>query len=356
MDVNKALITKWAWRFKSEPRSSWRRIIEAIHGGRGRWSFLPVNNGLVGCWKNIVSLVGSLKLDGKDIHNLIRGKVGNGADICFWSDLWYGDSILMQRWPKLYLLENQKRCVIRDRITLKNGEVCFDDKWRSGLTSVEEISEYRDLLEMLPKCAFSGGKDTWCWETEKNNIFSVKDVKRILRKDRDVKRNSDMVWTGWVPLKVNIHVWRLEMDRLPTKLALRSRNINVGNEFCAFCQSEEESALHLFTGCILTIGIWHFIERWCHLDPIFLLGIKDILKLPDSIHDCKWKKIIRGIVMTACWVIWKTRNKAIFEEVQPRVCDMIACIKSCSYLWFRSRSKIRDISWQNWCRYLLYML
>ncbi|XP_022024592.1 uncharacterized protein LOC110924925 [Helianthus annuus] len=233
----------------------------------------------------------------------------------------------------------------------------FVDNWRCGLSTVEELSEYRGLQEMIPKCSFSGGKDSWVWNADSSNSFSVQNVKKILMNDRNVRRVHNMVWTGWVPLKVNIHAWRLDMDRLSTKINLRRRNINVGDGSCVLCQSVEESALHLFTGCIVSSGVWQGIEKWRCLGPIFLFDIKDIFSLPSTIPGTNTKKkIIRRIVMTTCWVIWKSRNKAVFEDAKPLVCDMIACIKSWSYLWFRSRSKVDNISWKDWCRYPMYML
>ncbi|KAF5798708.1 hypothetical protein HanRHA438_Chr07g0306431 [Helianthus annuus] len=108
-DVNIALITKLAWRFKRDPHSSWRRTIEAIHGGKGRWRFFPINNSQPGCWKSMITLVGNLKLGGKEIHNIIRGSVGSGTEVSFWHDIWYGMTNLCQRWPCLFSLEKKQK-------------------------------------------------------------------------------------------------------------------------------------------------------------------------------------------------------------------------------------------------------
>ncbi|PWA37728.1 RNA-directed DNA polymerase, eukaryota, Reverse transcriptase zinc-binding domain protein [Artemisia annua] len=35
-DVNLALVAKWAWRFTVEKDALWRKVVEAIHGGRGQ--------------------------------------------------------------------------------------------------------------------------------------------------------------------------------------------------------------------------------------------------------------------------------------------------------------------------------
>ena len=55
-DVNTALLTKWTWRFKNDLDGMWRRVIESIHWGRGRWTFLSVNNSYSGCCEVIYGM------------------------------------------------------------------------------------------------------------------------------------------------------------------------------------------------------------------------------------------------------------------------------------------------------------
>lgn len=68
-----------------------------------------------------------------------------------------------------------------------------------------------------------------------------------------------VVWNLKVPKKVQYFVWRLVMDRLPTKLNLRRRNIQLHEMQyqCPWCNDEEESSsmcsLHL--GQQLPFGI-----------------------------------------------------------------------------------------------------
>ncbi|KAI7735699.1 hypothetical protein M8C21_032259 [Ambrosia artemisiifolia] len=84
---------------------------------------------------------------------------------------------------------------------MENGVMRFVDKWKSGLSTFEEISEFRDLMEMVSKCKLSEAKDSWRWDSGNNNEFFVKRVKQSLCKDRDLSREFDTVWTGWIPLK-----------------------------------------------------------------------------------------------------------------------------------------------------------
>ena len=115
-DVNMALMAKWAWRFTVEKNSFWRKVIEAIHGGRGNWCFLPLNKSITGCWKTIAAFLRNVTIQGKKFHQLIRAVVGNGEEVCFWTDHWFGSVVLKDRWLCLYKLERKKKCNIKDRI------------------------------------------------------------------------------------------------------------------------------------------------------------------------------------------------------------------------------------------------
>ena len=117
------MLTKWAWRFKTQQGSLWRNVIEAIHGGKNKWIFLPVTRNLTGCWKSLVVALDQIQINGKQVSWFFKGKLGNGDYLCFWKDRWLGEKLLMDRWPKLFLLENKKNCSISDRLK-RTGPVC----------------------------------------------------------------------------------------------------------------------------------------------------------------------------------------------------------------------------------------
>ncbi|KAJ0910951.1 putative RNA-directed DNA polymerase [Helianthus annuus] len=92
-DVNFALLAKWAWRFKTQKDCVWRKVVEMVHGGRGRWDFLPLNRRFNGCWNSIVKVLAKRSFKGKSFNSFIRAKIGNGLSVNFWSDLWVGTTV-----------------------------------------------------------------------------------------------------------------------------------------------------------------------------------------------------------------------------------------------------------------------
>ena len=210
---------------------------------------------------------------------------------------------------------------------------------------------------MLSNVRLSESNDRWTWDAEGTGCFSVANVKRLLRSDRDTYRRHVMKWESWIPLKVNLLAWRLEMDRLPTRVALVRRCIDVQDVSCPLCQSVEESSKHVFSGCCFTFGVWSIIGKWCKIDPIFAFDIEDLLLLHQNAAESKWaKKIIRGIVMISCWAIWNERNKKVFQGENPSVVKVVATVKSLSFLWLKSRARFNSLHWKDWVCSPLYML
>ncbi|XP_035838660.1 uncharacterized protein LOC118486379 [Helianthus annuus] len=134
------------------------------------------------------------------------------------------------------------------------------------------------------------------------------------------------------------------MDRIPTKAALIRRRINIQDETCSLCGNGEEDVMHLFTGCGFALGVWDAVGCWCKIMPIFAFDFRDLLGVQDQVAGCKWaKKVVRGIVMITCWVIWRSRNAKVFQGTCSKVVDVVALVKSWSILWLKNRSKFSGL-------------
>lgn len=63
-------------------------------------------------------MVKSIKLKGVDLLSLCRRKLGNGETVSFWDDCWCGDQSLKSKFPRIYLLDNDKGCNVANRLSL----------------------------------------------------------------------------------------------------------------------------------------------------------------------------------------------------------------------------------------------
>lgn len=270
--------------------------------------------------------------------------------------MWFGETVLKIRWPRLYKLEKDKRCRIMDRIGRDNNGLRFVENWYRYPNTVEEISEYQDLERMLLICKLSDSDDSWSWGSEAKERFTVARCKQLLAEDNNGYADVKFKWEAWVPLKVNICAWRASLDRLPTREALLQRRFNIPDSDCPMCNCSVEDLNHCFVGCGFAYSVWCGIIKWCRLDPFFAYEYEDLIMLYKNMHGGKWrKKIIRGIVLIGSWALWNARNAKVFQHKEVKVMEVVAEVKSKAFLWLKNRSKFNSIVWKDWATYPLYM-
>ena len=103
-------------------------MVKAIHGDEAGIDLSGCNT--VGVWAGIVGSINHLHSSGIVPLNSIRFKVGDGSSIRFWKDTWLGDAPLYIRYNRLFHLDNNKDCFIRQRIN--NGS--WDWNWSRPIT------------------------------------------------------------------------------------------------------------------------------------------------------------------------------------------------------------------------------
>ncbi|KAJ0589942.1 putative reverse transcriptase zinc-binding domain-containing protein [Helianthus annuus] len=201
------------------------------------------------------------------------------------------------------------------------------------------------------------GMNRWSWGDKDTKPMTVARVKEWIRAGTEVRRQQMMTWETWIPIKVNLFIWRAEMGCISTREELCRRHINLQDTSCSICGSGDENVMHLFTGCIFALGVWLAVGRWCRMGLIMAFDFKDLLSAHEQVNGGKWaRKVVRGIIYISCWVIWKLRNAKVFNNSDPKVVEAVALIKSWSFLWLKNRSKFDSLVWKEWSRNPLYML
>ncbi|GJZ48929.1 hypothetical protein Tco_0603119 [Tanacetum coccineum] len=104
----------------------------AIHG-EDRKNSSGFKVGYKSIWRSILQEVETLNIKGIHSNNFMQKKLGNGADTYFWEDLWHGDMILKQRYPRLYALEVKKTVDVASKLSQENLTWSFRRAPRSGV-------------------------------------------------------------------------------------------------------------------------------------------------------------------------------------------------------------------------------
>nr|GEY94089.1 RNA-directed DNA polymerase, eukaryota [Tanacetum cinerariifolium] len=188
----------------------------------------PMCNSMV---ESIIQEAGVLKSQGIDILSFIKPKCGDGTNTSFWNDAWKGDVAFKDLMPRLYMLENMK-----------------------------------DVQEKIEGCILSNTQDRWTWSLEGSGDFFVSSVRKVIDAVYLPRGSVKTKWIKEVPLKVNIHAWKVTNDYLPTRFNLSRRGMDIETIVCPMCNSMVESSRHLFFSCEFSNQIMRKIMRWWELD------------------------------------------------------------------------------------------
>ncbi|GKB27724.1 hypothetical protein Tco_0867125 [Tanacetum coccineum] len=130
--------------------------------------------------------------------NNMRIKLGNGMNTVFWEDTWSEGGKLKNRSPR-------------------------------GGAEQEQFDEVVDLVKVI---MLAPVLDRWTWALESSGDFSVDLVRKLI----DVKLLPGVDYKTrlikFVPIKVNVHAWKVMSDSLPTRFNISRRGICIDNIRC----------------------------------------------------------------------------------------------------------------------------
>ncbi|KAL4564114.1 hypothetical protein LXL04_028166 [Taraxacum kok-saghyz] len=313
--VNFSLLSKWIWRFKMEEDALWVKIIKCLHGDKGHTDVTNRESSWNGCWKNILLHTRKLNQFGLNPVNLMQVKVHNGVDTELWNERWNEGVTLSGLFPRLFALETCKQATLADRIGL--GLDCWP--WRRAVRDGREKEEARALAVLLADVRLTQGGDRWVVKNGPNERFSTSWFRRLVE-DADCHiTGSSNLWIKWIPIKSNVFIWRLALNRLPV-----------------------ESLDHLFLNCDRSSTIWTAIASWIHTPFPNWGSVRDILLWPDSLNNNNKRtmKLIKVICYATLKVIWSSRNEMAFLQKKPKTQEAVIRIKETSFLWCSSRNAV----------------
>ncbi|GKB13693.1 RNA-directed DNA polymerase, eukaryota, reverse transcriptase zinc-binding domain protein [Tanacetum coccineum] len=200
--LNRGLMLKWVWRFIAQSTSLWAQVIKAIHGDDRK----------IG--KNVKSAYPSIWLD--IVHE----------------DVWRGDTALKHLYPRMYALESCKSVDVASKLS----HLRFDYSFRRAPTGGAEQDQFIALTTQL---------------------IDEKMLPEVAVKTR---------WIKAVPIKVNVHAWKVSLDCLPTRLNISRRAMGIDSIICPMCDNAVESTSHLFFTCHIAREIFHVSDNDLDLD------------------------------------------------------------------------------------------
>lgn len=154
------------------------------------------------------------------------------------------------------------------------------------------------------------------------------------------------LWQLKIPDKVVFLLWRVFLDRIPTKRNLNKRQVAIddGDLSCIFYHEMEEDGSHLLFTCSVAYQMW---MRMVQPDG-------DCFGSPFSPEEHFWQ--IGGLIKqwgsvvwsTIIWNLWTQRNAMVFEGQHLDSNQLWERILYMTWTWLKAYQKNFPWSYQQW--------
>ncbi|GJV19402.1 RNA-directed DNA polymerase, eukaryota [Tanacetum coccineum] len=190
--------------------------------------------------------------------------------------------------------------------------------------------------------------DRWTWSLDSSGDFSVKSVRNLI--DDYILPSKDVPtrWVKVIPININSFACRVFLDKLPTRLDLSLRGVNISSIVCPLCDASVESSSHLFFTCPLVCQVRSKVSRWWELDDPVLHSYDEWLTWFNNIRLSKnLKALFEGVCYVMWWSIWRFRNRLLFDKCNPRKELIFDDIVQMTFNWCSSRCNF-PFNWVTW--------
>ncbi|CAN0884339.1 LINE-1 retrotransposable element ORF2 protein [Linum grandiflorum] len=318
--MNKALLSKWLWRFGVEREAWWRSLIKDKFGLDQGSDWRAAGAGNSAGW----SIWSWILKESSDFWKFAYVDPGRGDRVRFWHDIWVPGQHFVRTFPRIAAVAQSPDAFVADMFS-------FDDRreWRIDLTSSlrggaqRELIRFQEVLQTLPDGTVSSGPPRLTWKPDERCGFSVHSfvsALMLIKFPGSEVFPSTTIWISTIPTKVCCSSWMASLNAIATIDNLRKRGMMVPNR-CSLCCMAEESVGHLLLHCPFSSKVWSFFAQTIGVHgplPRDVLGLMKGWKegLGTSCF-AQFRKVLHQAVL---WYLWLERNRRIFDD---RTCSEI---------------------------------
>ena len=307
---NLALLAKQCWRLQHNQDSLFYKVYKAKYFPNTSFLEVVVPNHSLYAWRSIT----------QGRHLIIQGsqwRVGDGSLINIWADKWLPSETNQKVLSPRTILPPKAR--VADLMDFSSPQ----PRWKNILIDTIFYPFEASIIKAIP-LSFRRPNDSLIWTRNKSGEFSVRGAYYLQTEiERNTKGNQASssnpsrlhsfwigIWAAQVPPKIKTFIWRTCHDNLPTRTKLFDGKI-LNSFSCMFCTDEAETCNHLFLECPFAQAVW--LQSPISNDYRFPSNTKFI-----DVMDAAPKKlpaIVFETLCIACWMIWKCRNKLVFDNI-----------------------------------------
>ncbi|XP_071728124.1 uncharacterized protein [Rutidosis leptorrhynchoides] len=222
--------------------------------------------------------------------------IGDGHDILFCYDKWIGNSDLKDQFQRLFRLEREQQVAVSNRVKFVNGSWFFEWNWVRSLTG--RLCGELDQIISVITCSLplENGNFLWKWVLYNSGFYNTRCVSSKINEESLPRNNnpSETMRNNLLPQKVGIFVWRVAHERIPVRVELDKRGIDLDSLLCPLCNNVVESVDHAIISCSFAKEMWQGYNYVANSNFM--------------------KKTWQAVQWVTGYFIWKNRNFKVFGK------------------------------------------
>lgn len=187
-------------------------------------------------------------------------RMGNGASIWFWEDIWIGNSSFASDFPGHYRVANSHGSSIASLACSSFAPIAWNLSFARNLSD-REAGDLASSLSRIDHLSLDSSLcDKLVWLLHSSEVFSCKSFFEKITEKSNIPFFSlhKRIWKSFAPLKVKLFVWSLVHRSILTNEVLQKRRPNcyLSPHWCIMCKGERESLNHFFLHCSVARSLW----------------------------------------------------------------------------------------------------
>lgn len=327
---NQAMLAKQAWKVLQNPKSLLASVLKSRYYETTDFLEAELGSRPSYGWR---SLLHGRKL----LRKGLTKEIGNGKSMYVWIDRWcdFGGG----RWNPW-----MKNPIVN--LELKVGDLIHQETGEWNREFLEENFFHGDIEIITKLHTAVGCEDYWCWKHNRSGEYTVKSGNWLAMRDNlsmefqeaemqpSLNTLKKETWNSLTAPKIQAFMWRTLSNAIPVATSLVTRGMKVELQ-CPRCGIQDETANHILFTCELARQIWALSnfpspQDGFHKDSLFvnfsyLFQVSKNIRIPVEIRRCyPW----------ILWLIWKNRNKFVFEAQEQDPVAIVDEIFNESSSWF----------------------
>ncbi|KAF5183530.1 hypothetical protein FRX31_026886 [Thalictrum thalictroides] len=198
------------------------------------------------------------------------------------------------------------------------------------------------LMGVLQGVHLKDCEDAWSWRWSKSGNFTVRSMyKECFSFESPVDQAInifpvEVVWEKPLPLKIRFFYWTAVLERNLTSVNLIRRGKQL-SPVCSRCKCFNEDTSHLFLHCAFSLEVWHtlMMPKEEHYALIMTVDSLEewLIAWPPGPSSEFGGLLWEFLPYATGWVLWKWRNKGIFQQKMWNLQEIAKEIKGVLWYW-----------------------